>query len=89
MTDAVYIKAPNVGNGRKTFEMSQAQFDKMLEACKPVPYLIAGGIAPRSAQENANDAWHALGAEMGFDWETVEPAGANPRSFTAVAKVTP
>jgi hypothetical protein len=55
------------------FTMTQAQHDKLMDACKPVPYLIIGGVAPRSQQENANDAWQALGKEMGFRHMTVKP----------------
>lgn len=89
MTDAIYFEAPSVGSGRKQFEMSPAQLEKLLDACKPVPYIVAGGIEPRSPQDNANDAWRALGDEMGFEWLTVEPAGSDPRFFTAVPRVAP
>jgi hypothetical protein len=65
------------------YEMSQPQLDKLMNACKAVPYMVVGGIAPRSPQENANDAWAALGAEMGFDSTTVQPCGKGDRFFTA------
>lgn len=68
---------------RKHFEMTQAQLATILDACKPVPYLVIGGHEPRSPQENANDAWQALGEELGFDYLTVEPTGAGARFFTA------
>lgn len=70
---------------RKEFEMTADQEAKLLEACKPVPYMVIGGVAPRSPQENANDAWCALGREMGFDGLTVEPSNKGQRFFTAVA----
>jgi len=66
--------------------MTQAQLDKILDACKPVPYLVIGGHEPRSPQENANDAWKALGDELGFDYMTVEPASGGNRFFTAEEK---
>jgi predicted TIM-barrel fold metal-dependent hydrolase len=50
---------------------------------KPVPYMIIGGYAPRSRQENANDAWEALGREMGFKHMTVRPNGKGDRFFSA------
>jgi hypothetical protein len=69
------------------FEMTEADLAKILEACKPVPYMVFGGIPPRSPQENANDAWARLGNRMGFDWETVRPtSGSGPRFFSAVPK---
>jgi hypothetical protein len=68
---------------RKEYEMTQAQLDKILEASKPVPYMVFGGMEPRSPQENANDAWKALGTELGFDHMTVRPNGKGDRFFTA------
>ena len=50
---------------RKTYTMTQEQYDTLLAAMQPVPYMIIGGVAPRSQQENANDAWKRLGDELG------------------------
>ena len=66
---------------RKEFELSKEQFDRLIAACQPVPYLVFGGIAPRSPQENANAAWCALGQEIGFDGMTVEPVHGKPDTF--------
>ena len=68
---------------RQRFELTDEQYKKLLDACKPVPYLVFGGKAPRSPQENANAAWCALGREMGFDGMSVRPEGGNPKVFTA------
>jgi hypothetical protein len=65
------------------FSMTDDQLATLLDACKPVPYLVANGTEPASPQENANRAWQALGAELGFDWLTVTPAGADQRVFYA------
>ncbi len=69
---------------RKEYEMTAEQEAKLLEACRPVTYMVIGGVMPRSPQENANDAWCALGREMGFDGMTVEPSSKGQRFFTAV-----
>jgi hypothetical protein len=69
---------------RKEYEMTAEQEAKLLEACKPVPYMVIGGMEPRSPQENANDAWCALGRELGFDGMSVEPSSKGQRFFTAV-----
>lgn len=69
---------------RKEYELSQEQFDTLLKQMQPVPYIVVGGIAPRSQQERANDAWCALGREMGFDGMTVRP-GKSEKFFTAEA----
>lgn len=70
---------------RVNYEMTQEQCDALLAAMKPVPYMVIGGMAPRSQQENANAAWAALGAQMGFDGDTVQPiAGKGMLHFSAV-----
>jgi predicted TIM-barrel fold metal-dependent hydrolase len=71
---------------RREYEMTQVQLDAIMDACKPVPYIVIGGHAPRSPQENANDAWERLGEELGFRHMTVQPLGVNPRRFTAEPK---
>lgn len=69
---------------RIEFEMTQEDMDKILNASKPVTYLVAGGIPPRSPQENANSAWDALGSRMGFVGRTVQAApGKSALFFTA------
>ena len=71
---------------RKEYEMTQEQLSKVLEACKPVPYILGtGGVEPASPQENANRAWAVLGKEMGFDPMSVRPNGKGDRFFTADA----
>lgn len=71
---------------RQEFEMTEAQLNAIMEAGKPVPYMVFGGRAPRSPQENANAAWAALGAVLGFEPMTVQPArGKGQRFFTAMA----
>lgn len=74
---------------RKEFEMTEEDMKQLLESCRPVPYMIFGGIAPRSPQENANDAWCRLGRKMGFDGMTVKPTDKGDRIFTAEEVSTP
>ena len=69
---------------RKEFEMTQEQLNELMKACKAVPYMIIGGVEPRSPQENANAAWAKLGNELGFNYTTVNPVtGRGPTFFTA------
>ena len=58
---------------RTSYEMTEADLEAILDACKPVPYMVIGGHAPSSQQDNANAAWARLGQKMGFDSMTVEP----------------
>jgi len=71
---------------RIEFEMSDEDLQKIIDACKPVPYMVIGGVPPRSPQENANNAWAALGRKMGFDSMTVEPIdGKDSKFFSAIS----
>lgn len=70
---------------RTDYEMTQTDLETLLAAMKAVPYMVIGGHAPSSQQENANNAWAALGIKMGFDSTTVQPiAGKGNRFFSAV-----
>ena len=68
---------------RTEYELTEEQFNKIMDASKSVPYLIAGGIPPRSPQENANAAWARLGRELGFKPMTVRPVEGTQTRFTA------
>jgi len=74
---------------RTNYEMTEADLEAMLDACKPVPYMVMGGHAPSSPQENANRAWARLGEKMGFDPMTVQPVqGKGSRFFSAIPSET-
>jgi len=73
---------------RKQYELTDEQLKSLIDSCKPVPYMVFGGVEPRSPQENANDAWGSLGKKMGFDYMTVEPVdGKGQKFFTAIEVV--
>jgi len=70
---------------RVDYEMTEEDLNNMYEACNPVPVMMIGGTTPSSPQENANDAWAALGDKMGFDSMTVQPnSRKGVRFFSAV-----
>jgi len=71
-------------HSRRNYEMIEADLERILDASKPVAYMVMGGVEPRSPQENANAAWAELGPRMGFDPYTVEPTGEGDRFFSAV-----
>ena len=83
MTVDKYTKEDVVNYPRTNYEMTQEDYDKITEACKPVPMIMLNIGTPRSQQENANDAWKALGEKMGFEWDTVQP-GNSKLQFTAI-----
>jgi len=75
---------------RKEFQLTADELKRLLDACRPVPYMVFGGMVPRSPQENANDAWKRLAAQKGFVWDTVRPiAGKWPECFTAECAAEP
>ena len=69
---------------RRRFEMTENDMLKIVDASKPVTYIVVGGRPPSTPQENANRAWQDLGERMGFDFMTVAPTGEGNRIFTAV-----
>lgn len=70
---------------RTEYEMTQEDFDTLMEAMKPVAMIMLQCGAPSSQQENANRAWAELGKKMGFDSETVQPIrGRDSKWFSAV-----
>ena len=69
---------------RKEFEMTEMELKRILDASKPVPYLVFGGREPMSPQERANMTWESLGKKYRFDYMTVRPlSGKGQRFFTA------
>ena len=68
---------------RKTFTMTKAQMDRLLESMKSRPLIMLQCGMPPSQQSRANDAWAILGREMGFDGMTVRPTGNDPLVFSA------
>ena len=75
---------------RTEYEMTEEDFEKLIDSCKPVPMMMIGGVVPVGPQENANRAWKELGRHMGFESETVLPVrGKGERFFTAIPSETP
>ena len=68
---------------RRTYTLTAERYADLLAACRPVLYMVMGGMATSGPQENANRAWQQLGRDMGFDWTTVQ-AGQTPTQFSAV-----
>lgn len=75
---------------RKEFEMTDAEFAELINACKPAPLMYLSGGTPmfRTPQENANAAWARLGEKRGFDGKTVRGvSGKSEKFFTAEVRV--
>jgi hypothetical protein len=68
---------------RREFEMTEDDLKELLEASKPVPYMVFGGVEPQSPRENAHAVWRVLGDRIGFAWKTVKPSAGGQRFFSA------
>ncbi len=68
----------------KEYEMSEADLEALIKACKPVPMIMLQCGPSPTPQEMANRAWSRLGEKMGFDSMSVKPIpGKSHRFFTA------
>ena len=68
----------------KEFKMTQIELDIILQASKPVPFIMLQCGLPKSPQKNVNNAWQDLAKEKGFIWDTVKPiSGKSQLFFTA------
>ena len=74
---------------RTNYEMTEEELENIVAASKPVSAMMIGGTTAASPQENANNAWKALGDKLGFDYMTVRPInGKSNRYFSAVPSET-
>jgi hypothetical protein len=72
---------------RKDFEMTDQQLKDLHAACRPIPYLVVGGVQPMSFKERIDNLWKVMGDSMGFDYKTAAPAqGKGEKWFSAVPK---
>ena len=70
---------------RKEFKLTAEQHNQLIEAAKPVPFIVDwGGRVPPSPQENSKTVWERLGQALGFDFTTVRPVpGKSDYHFSA------
>jgi hypothetical protein len=73
---------------RTNYEMTETDYNEIINACKPVPMIMLQCGTPDSPQENANRAWDRLGKKMGFDYMTVQPSDKGKLFFTAIPSET-
>lgn len=66
--------------------MTQAEFDHILDMCKPVPLIALQCGMPASQQEMANNAWKELGDKLGFKYMTARPSSKGHLFFMAEPK---
>lgn len=69
---------------RREFKMSDEDLELIREASRPVPLIMLQAGMPLTPQQNANNAWSALGRKMGFKTYTAGPVeGKSEHYFMA------
>jgi len=67
------------------FTLTEDEMQSVLDASKPVPYLVIGGIPPRSQQEQANSAWQKIAEAHSVKWDTIRPINEATRLMSGEA----
>lgn len=66
------------------YRLTDEELNHLLEASKPVPYMVFGGVEPRSPQDNVMDVWKQVANRVGCDVGSIEGAGTgDQRDFVA------
>ncbi len=68
---------------RQNYEMTEKQFNVLMEATKEVPLIALQCGMPESPQARANKAWKNLGEELSFKYMTVQPLRKGDHFFSA------
>ena len=68
----------------KVYELTEEEFKELMNAAKPVPYMIVGGRAPSSPYEMSKAIWYRVAQRVNCDVETIEGVDRNkPLIFRA------
>jgi len=59
----------------KTYRLTNEELESLLDASKPVPYMIFGGQPPPSAREHAVRLWRHVADRVGCKLDTITSAG--------------
>jgi hypothetical protein len=69
----------------KTYELTEKEFQELVDASKPVPYIIVGGRAPMSPYERAMLVWDKVAKRVNCERDTIEAYDKNNlRMFKAM-----
>lgn len=71
----------------KRYQLTDQEFEELMDASKPVPYLVFGGVPPDSPREKAERIWRRIAQRVGCKWESIK-AGDSEKEFIA-EEVTP
>jgi poly-gamma-glutamate capsule biosynthesis protein CapA/YwtB (metallophosphatase superfamily) len=69
--------------------MTDEEFNDLVEACKPVPYMVIGGIVPESPTDKAMRVWDSVAKRVGCVQSSIAPANTgDDHDFMAEPKET-
>ena len=65
------------------YRMTDDEHARLIDACKPVPYMVFGGIAPESPTTKALRVWGEIAKRVGCVANTIGPSDTgDDRDFT-------
>jgi hypothetical protein len=59
----------------KQYRMTDEEYKDVMEASQPVPYIVVGGIEPRSSYDRVMPVWRRIAARVGCVVDSIEVAG--------------
>jgi len=67
------------------YELTDAQYERLMDASKPVAMIALQCGTPSSPRENANRVWQEVAREHGVRFDTIGPCyGLGPKFFDAL-----
>lgn len=66
----------------QTYQLTDDEYNELLEASKPTPYIVIGGREPEGPYEKVMRIWKRISVRVGCDWQTVGP-GPTEKEFCA------
>ena len=66
------------------YRLTDEEFNRLMEASKPVPYMVIGGVEPESPYDKAKRVWLDVASRVHCDIDSIGPANTgNNRDFMA------
>jgi len=71
---------------RQDYRLSDADFSRLIEAGKPVAYLIANGSEPISPRDTIMRIWKEIADREGVDVDSIRQGSDGNGHYTAIPK---
>jgi hypothetical protein len=71
---------------RGDYRLSDADFNRLLESGRPVPYLVANGSEPTSPRDAVLRIWQEIADREGVDVDSIRRGSDGNGHYTAIAK---